>query len=275
MKAAVLMSVYHRERPERFARAVDSILRQDLPEGVTARIYLGVDGPLPPELASMVDSYKDRVHRIEYFSQNRGLSHVLNDLIGTLEDEAFVFRMDTDDVSHPQRFRKQLAFMLENQDVDVLGTAMYEVDEASSQRRIVYFETDRKVATRNIARGVPVAHPTVCIRRSVFSKVRGYPCTGTNEDIALWFECVRQGLVFCNLREPLFDFTIDANFLSRRRLDKAWSEFAVYVRGVWRTNPWSMDYVYPVARLALRVSPRPIQSFAYKNRFGMREVVQA
>lgn len=273
MNVAVIISVYHKECPANFQRALGSILAQDLDDGINVRIYLGVDGPVPRGLNEVIARFEGRIHRVIRFPQNRGLAPVLNDLILALQDETYVFRMDTDDVSHPQRFARQLAFLTMNPEVDILGTSIVEVMEPNRARRTVHFSRESDQSIRSIARGVPVAHPTVCFRRIVFDKIVGYPVVRNNEDIALWFECLRHGFKFANLREPLYDFTVDSNFLRRRGLGKAFTEFVVYAKGIWMLQGFTLDYFYPLVRFLLRLSPRFVQEFAYRSRFRPRDIM--
>lgn len=274
MYVAVIMSVYVKESPELFARAVESILGQEVDDGVGVRVYLGVDGPVGHELDEMIKRYEDRLYKTVRFERNRGLAPVLNDLILELEDEEFVFRMDTDDVSYKNRFQRQLKFLAEHPGVDILGTSIVEVVEGLQSRRVVHFSREsERSARRYIARGVPVAHPTVCFRRSVFHKIGGYPIVRNNEDIALWFLCLRNGLKFENLREPLYEFTVNKDFLGRRGFDKAFTEFVVYSKGIWLLHGFTVDYFFPLARFVLRLLPRYIQEIAYGSKLRPREIL--
>ncbi|MGI4842051.1 MAG: glycosyltransferase [Janthinobacterium lividum] len=272
MNVAVIMSVYFREVPAMLSRALDSILNQQLAADVRVKIYLGVDGPVSEELERVIQTYQDRLHRVIRFTKNRGLAPVLNDLIGALEGEELIFRMDTDDVSYPHRFQRQIAFLNANPEVDILGTSIVEVLEGSEERRVVHFSRTTENARQSIARGVPVAHPTVCFRSTVFDTIGGYPVVKNNEDIALWFECLRHGFRFHNLREPLYEFTVNKDFLRRRGFEKAFSEFVVYAKGIWLVHGLTLDYFYPLARFMLRLAPRYVQQLAYGSRLRPREI---
>jgi len=273
MKIAVIMSVYRAENPLKFARALDSIFSQVLPPSIDLKVYLGIDGPIPEGLKKIVNDYYDQIAKVFAFPENRGLAAVLNDLIDELDDEEFIFRMDTDDVSLPIRFARQLDYLALHPEVDILGTSIVEVDELKNTRRIVSFDQrGGREAVRLIARGVPVAHPTVCFRRKVFSSVKGYPLVRYNEDIALWFECLRNGLVISNLAEPLYEFSVGADFFKRRGIKKAFSELAIYMRGVWSLNGFSVDLVYPIARFAVRIAPKALQKAAYGSRLRFRDI---
>lgn len=260
---AVLMAVYRHDDPILLDIALRSTLGQQLPIDHKIHLYLGVDGPIGPELEAIVASHAEQLHRIVRSPDNEGLAATLNKLIRVLGDESYVFRMDADDLSLPTRFRTQLDFLLNHPDVDIVGTDIIEWDRVSGQRRQVAFARDHADAVRKISRRVPVAHPTVCFRRHVFDTVPQYPSVPGNEDIAMWFECLRAGLRFGNVHESLLLYSIGANFWSRRSFAKAMSEFRCYASGIWMLHGYSWQYVYPVARLLVRICPRFISKLLY------------
>lgn len=261
----VLMALYGRDRPDLFAKALDSVLDQALPADVGLRVYIGIDGPLPPELEAVVELYRPRLHLVSPSPVNLGLAATLNRLIAERSDETCFFRMDADDVSLPGRFAAQLAFLDAHPDIDILGTAIREC-RAGEQSHIVRFAKDPEDARRRIDRRVPVAHPTVCLRRRVLDVVGGYPERRGNEDIAMWFRCLKAGFRFDNLPDPWLDFTITENFWKRRSLEKAFIEFQSYVEGIWRLDGITWRYAYPLARLCLRLSPEWVSRRLYASR---------
>ncbi len=266
-KLGTLISVYHAEDPVLFRDAIASVVEQKFSLPAEVRIYLGVDGPVPPSMQSAIEDAAPHLYKLLQFDKNRGLAHVLNDLIAAREDEDFFFRMDTDDISLPQRFDRQLRYMLSHPQVDILGTDMLELDTASHSSRLIRYADSHEQARSRIAYRVPVAHPTVCFRASVFDRISGYPIVHFNEDIALWFACMQAGLHFDNLHEPLYQFRMDERFWKRRGLLKAWSEFRAYVTGLWELDGVTWKYVYPLARFLLRLAPVRLQKIGYSSRF--------
>jgi glycosyltransferase involved in cell wall biosynthesis len=262
---AVLMGLYGRDNPELFERALTSVLEQALPADHTLRVYLGVDGPLPAALEAAVARHRDRLHLVSRSSTNVGLARTLNRLIGERQDEAFFFRMDADDVSLPGRFAAQLAYLDAHPDVDVLGTAIWECTE-DGRRQLVHFARNPVDARRSISRRVPVAHPTVCLRRVVLDRLGAYPERRGNEDISMWFKCMEAGFRFDNLPEAYLDFTMTEDFWKRRSSEKAFSEFRCYLEGIWRLDGLTWRYAFPAARLAVRLSPEWLSRRLYASR---------
>ena len=263
---AVIMSVYSKDCPQKFRRALSSIFDQEIIENITVNIYVALDGPVDPEIEKTLYEFEDAIFRVLKFNKNRGLVFVLNDIISILEDEKLVFRMDADDYSHPTRFRKQIAEFLQSPDIDILGTAIWEVNSANN-RRLVNFASSHENAISNIHWRVPVAHPTVCVKRDVLVALGGYPAVSMNEDVALWFQCVAHGFKFANLKEPLLDFTVTDEFFNRRGSNKAVGEFLVYSKGIWQLYGVTWKYIVPVIRLIFRFMPTSIQKLGYQSKF--------
>lgn len=265
---ATLMCVYAGDSPELLLEALDSTLNQTLAPRVESRIYLGVDGPIPPQIERVINEYADRIFLVYRSVANRGLAATLNELLDRLVDEEFIFRMDADDVSLATRYQTQLDYLTAHPEIDILGTAITEVDITSGEEREVRFCVDAADAAANIHKRVPVAHPTVCFRRRVFREVRGYPVVGTNEDIALWFECLRLGFLFDNIPVSLLRFRISPAFWRRRSLAKARSELLCYFRGIHSLHGvFTTRYAYPLLRFLVRVAPTFVSKWAYRSSF--------
>src|SRR5262245_19517315 len=120
------MSVFGRDEAPLLERALDSIRQQDY-RGGPVRLYLCVDGPLQAATSAVLDRHAGTIHRILRNPVNQGLARSLNRLIDALADEAFVFRMDSDDFSHAQRISAQVAALEARPDVDILGGSIREV----------------------------------------------------------------------------------------------------------------------------------------------------
>ena len=114
MKFSVLISIYHKEKPEYFDRCLQSIwdeqsLRPD-------EIILVQDGPLNNELYLSIDKWRNKLGKkltIVSLEKNVGLGDALNIGLDRCTCD-IVARMDTDDISTPDRFEKQIGFLKEH-----------------------------------------------------------------------------------------------------------------------------------------------------------------
>ena len=125
-------------------------------------------------------------------NQHIGLEKILN--LGLQEARGeFIARMDADDVALPDRFAKQIEFLLAHPDVVVLGGQVAVIDETGQPIHIwsmpqEHWEIDdNHICGRNVA----IVHPTVMMRRTAVSKASGY--RGRVEDIDLWLRLAEHG----------------------------------------------------------------------------------
>lgn len=112
-----------------------------------------------------------------------------------------VARMDADDVSHPDRLRRQLQVLVENSDVAMVGSLFEGIDAADRMVRV----RDRS-PLGSPALAAPFPHGSIMFRREVFEKAGGYRAACEFwEDLDLYFRVAAIGRVVV-LPEPLYRF---------------------------------------------------------------------
>jgi len=264
IKIAVIMSVYKNDKPKYFEDAINSMILQSY--GIeNINIYLAIDGEIPLETENIIKKHEEHFYKIKRITPNKGLANALNVLINSLEDEDYVFRMDSDDISRVDRIQKQVEFIEKNSDIEICGMTIEEFSENGEKNIRVYPATNEQILA-NIHKATPFGHPSVCFRKSALQKLGNYPTQyHLCEDIALWFEAVKKGIKMANLQEVGLDFRIQNNFYKRRSLSKALSEFSVYWNGVISIFGISPKLIFPVARLISRLMPPFIIKWAYNS----------
>jgi len=233
-------------------------------------IYVQQDGPLNSEVSALLDSLKRKGHIILFKSkQNQGLARSLNNLLqeALKRDYKFFFRMDADDICASSRFENQLYYMEKNPDVDVLGGAIEEFNEDSGETQIIRYPQKHSEILHFMGKRCPIAHMTVCFRRSFFSKVDRYPeCTVKNEDYLLWIKSALAGAVFANLDCVLVHVRTNNSFFSRRSgYKKAYDDmkWKLYATNKLKLPYWY--YIYGIMTFILQISPTSIKKYAYKR----------
>ena len=265
LSVAVLMSVYRTDNPALLHRALRSIEEQDYAQG-EVHLYLCVDGPVGEEIEAVIAGHRRHVHCLVRHDTNLGLARSLNSLIEVLEGEAFAFRMDGDDYSHPGRFSRQVGEMLRRPELDILGTAINEVDETGAQVRSVYYPKEERHIYWMLPRRSPLAHPTICFRRRAIETFVRYPVTTVSQDWALWFQCMKKGLILSNLDDVLVDMTVSDNFFDRRGASRASEEFKVTMKGIWDLYGVTWRMAFPIMRYLFRLCPPTLIRVAYNSR---------
>lgn len=115
VKISVIMSVYN-TKEEYLREAIDSILNQTF----TAYEFIIIDDCCNHDTKEILESYHDDRIILVKNEENIGLTASLN--IGLdLAKGKYIARMDSDDISMPDRLRDQYQYMEKHADVDILG----------------------------------------------------------------------------------------------------------------------------------------------------------
>lgn len=200
-KYSVLMSVYHKEKPEHLRASIDSMLRQTVkPE----EVLLVKDGPLTVELEQIIDSFRGNdAFTILALPENVGLGKALNIGLSKCRNE-FVVRMDTDDISKPDRCEKQLLLLNQHHKISVVGSAVGEFMQDPS--KIIAYrdvpDNHQSIAKRMKSRN-PMNHMSVMFRKSHVIEAGNYQSCDLSEDYFLWIRMLEKGFTFFNINEPL------------------------------------------------------------------------
>lgn len=268
MKISVLISVCDRDDPLHFRRALESIwddqsLQPD-------EIVLVEDGPLNRTLEGEIRCFKkrasDKLKNVKLL-KNSGLAKALNEGIKECSGD-LIARMDSDDISAPDRFKLQHEFFCRKPNTDLLGGALQEFNEENDCLFIRYYPENTEKAKCLIAKGSPFAHPAVMFHRRVFDQGYRYKETyRTSQDIDLWFRLLANGFAFSNISDVLIFFRVNQNFAQRRSKAKAFGEFKIYWYGVLEIFGWNWRLIYPVLRLAFRLGPKTLVKKFYINKF--------
>ena len=216
MKFSVLMSIYHKEKPEYFNRAMFSIWDEQIIK--PDEIVLIQDGPLTDELYKSIDKWKNKlgdVLKTIPLEKNVGLGDALNIGIKNCTHE-LIARMDTDDISLPDRFEKQLK-VFEDIDVDICSSWISEFDK--DEKEILSFRKLPKTHDEivNFAKKrCPINHPAVMYKKSAVEKAGSYGKFRFAQDYHLWARMIVNGAKFYNIQEPLVNMRAGYGQLERR-----------------------------------------------------------
>lgn len=265
----VLLPVYIKDRPEYLKLAIDSILDQSYYD---IKLFIGVDGPISEELSNIIDDYskKERV-RVIRFEKNRGLAMVLNDLLIIADEDGLQFfaRMDADDISVPDRLEKQLKYLRDHPEVDVVGGAVAEINEKGEYRnKTIIFPETHAECIAFFAKRNPHAHPAVMFRRSFFEKAGCMyrPEYRQNQDTMLWLDGIKKGTKHANIPDIVLKFRFTDTLFKKRR--NGWSFAKKQLQDRLQINK-SLGYglsadIFGYLMFGLLISPPWIKKIAYK-----------
>lgn len=209
---SVLMSVYKKDNPIWLKEAIESILAQTVKP---SEIIVVCDGPLTKELENVLTQYSDKIilHRL---AKNSGLGEALKQGVEKCSCP-LIARMDSDDISLPDRFEKQLTYFQEHSDTAVLGGWIQEIDGkdltpvAIRQVPLTDKEIKKFIKTRS-----PFNHVTVMFIKNVVMEAGNYQSFHFIEDYYLWARLAAKGYKMANLPEILLNVRVDKAMYGRR-----------------------------------------------------------
>lgn len=178
------------------SEAVDSILNQTFSD---FEFIIICDDPTD-ETRYILDKCRENDSRVEiYYQKRQGLVSSRNKGISLSKGE-YIAKMDADDVSLPDRLKKQVEFMDNNPDIGISGTWIKVFGDVPQY--ILKLPCDHESIKSSLLFFCSIAQPSVIIRRDIFSK--SGLCYDKNEshaeDYGLWVRAVDM-LKFANVPE--------------------------------------------------------------------------
>ena len=157
-KISVIMPVYN-TKEEYLREAIESILNQTF----TDFEFIIVNDGSTNNAEEVIRSYQDE--RIKYLKQeNQGISKSRNNAYKYATGE-YIAIFDSDDISLPQRFEKQVKFLDENENVGVLATWGEKFPE-----KVPMNNFPERPNYMDLLDYCCLLHPSVMIRKSVMDK---------------------------------------------------------------------------------------------------------
>lgn len=263
---SVLMSIYVKERPEFLRQALDSVFNQTI---APDEVVIVEDGPLTSELYSVLDEYGKRYPQLKRvpLATNGGLGKALNEGLKHCSNE-LVARMDTDDISVPERFEKQLKVFEKFPQAEIVSAWIDEFvdtpDNTISTRKVPQYpyEVIKYGKTR-----CPINHPVVMFKKSSVLFAGNYQPFSLFEDYYLWVRLLMNGAKFYNIQESLLRFRTSPEMYKRRGgLRHAITEvrFQNHIRqlGYITFGRFSSNIII---RFIARIMPNGCRMFIYRN----------
>ena len=213
---SVLMSVYHKEKPEYLKQAIESIQTQTLS---TNDFVLVCDGPLNEQLDGVIAMKQQEMGEslnVVRLAKNGGLGNALNEGIKHCKNE-LVARMDSDDIAYPDRCEKQIAVFNTHSEVSICSGIVEEftTDPNTVDTRRVLPETNAEIVEFAKKRN-PFNHPCVMYKKSAVEAVGSYQDFYLLEDYYLWLRMLMAGYQGYNIQEPLLHMRAGSDMYLRR-----------------------------------------------------------
>lgn len=184
-----------------------------------------IDNASSDESKSIAQRWCDQDPRIKLIEEHTmGIAHALNTGL-KCTTAPLIARMDADDIAHPERLARQVAYLSEHPEIGVLGTCTrFETTVEKSSGMAWFVQWQNAILTPQehyVKRFVdaPLAHPTVLFRRELVDQYGGYSTEPLPEDHELWLRWMLHGVRFAKLPEELLTWTDHATRLSRTHVN--------------------------------------------------------
>jgi glycosyltransferase involved in cell wall biosynthesis len=247
----------------RLKRAVDSILNQTVRD---LELLVSFE-PGDANAEALEREYADRRLVVIRNCERKGMAGSFNSCLAVARGR-YIARMDSDDVSYPERFEKQLAFLRDHPDIAVLGGGIDIVDEQGERLGTRLFGVDHHAIVRRFALINAMCHPTIMWDRGKVGEALRYDERRAHaEDLELWFRLLSQGHRFANIQEPLIQYKQTDEW--RRKIENWRTNFRV------RAAYWWLAFRYPslligvVAFSLLVIMPKSVIDYlTHRSRFS-------
>ena len=233
MKLAVILPAYNAENF--IAECLESLLNQTFSDFC----ILAVNDASTDNTGNILEDYaaKDTRLRVYHLPQNQGEPAVMQfamDMLNYMNVE-YVARMDADDICVPHRFERQVQYLDEHPEIDILGSNALlfnngQTDKTTKVSTLSLLDKDIK-AHFSLARD-HIINPSSMWRHSSIKELAiNYAKTATAPDFHMWVQCALHKKTFANLPEPLLLYRLHPGQESKKH-DKI-SESVQYSMELW------------------------------------------
>lgn len=234
MKISVLISVYYKEKPEYLQEALESILNQTY---MPSQIVIIKDGEVTQELENVLNIYKEKFYNlidIYKLEEHLGLGEALKFGVNKCKYE-YIARMDSDDMAVKDRFEKQVEYLKENPQVDILGGYIEEYDEELKKlidiRKIPLSNKEIRKKLKIIS---PFNHGTVIFKKQKVLEAGNYN-NCIMEDYDLWARMILKNAQTANLAKVLIKSRTGKTMYRKRSTKK-------YIQGIYQIERNLLNY---------------------------------
>ncbi|MEE6161808.1 glycosyltransferase [Cylindrospermopsis raciborskii DSH] len=266
MNFSVLISVYYRDDHLCLDQAIRSVITQTCQP---SEIVIVKDGSLTPILDSVLETFVATSPipvKLVPLPKNVGLGLALQTGLQSCSYN-WVARMDSDDLSLPQRFEKQTQLIKEKQ-LDAVSAWIEEFDVTPGDlKRVRKLPTEHQQLVQFSQRRNPLNHPCAFFNKNAVMSVGSYESMPLFEDYYLWLKLIQNGYRIGNLPEVLLYFRVGNGMIRRRH---GWEYLKKELKFYYRVMlngliPPQTLVVSVLLRLPLRLLPIRLLQFLYEK----------
>lgn len=141
-------------------------------------------------LDERVKLFKNDVNSKIVVTLNKALSYAKGE---------YIARIDGDDIAHPDRVQRQIDYLEDNPEVDLVGCSLEGIDEFGNHLNYSYFPEDFSCLRKISKYSTPVSHIWLA-RKSVYDSLGGYRFSSV-EDYDFLLRMLTRGMRFSNISD--------------------------------------------------------------------------
>lgn len=211
-----------------------------------------------------IEQYPDKFILIRN-DTNRKLPYSLNRCLEYADTE-YVARMDGDDISKPERFEKEIAFLDSHPEYALVSCPMEYFDENGV---FMVGKDELEPTAKSFLKGSPFSHAAVMMRTENLKSVGAYTVarwTQRGQDVHLWAKFYSRGYIGYNLSDPLYMMRDDAAAYKRRTMKEAFQSVRRSCKIFQLLGISRVRNLFPIIRPIIVCSlPRCIYNYFHKR----------
>lgn len=187
-------------------------------------------------------SRKDNRIRVISDGRNEKLPARLNQMIKEAKYDYFA-RMDADDLMHPQRLEKQLKFLINNPDFDVVSTGLISIDSKNNVKG--FRAVNKKTVDLNPMNGqYPIVHPSIMARKTWYIRNNYSEKYPRAEDYELWTRTLKANDLKIMILPELLLFYREEGSLSKDKILKSYKDIINIQLDYFKGDNYSVIFKY-------------------------------
>lgn len=266
-KYSVLMSVYIKEKAEYLETSILSMLNQTYKP---SEFVIVEDGPLTKELEDVINKYRNKykdLFKIVKLESNMGLGPALKRGVEECSYD-WIARIDSDDISIPERCEKQFNRIKENPKIDLIGSNHIEfIDDIKNIQSYKDLPTSNEQIIKYAKKRNPFSHSVMLLKKEKVLKAGNYREYYYLEDYDLWVRMIENGCYCENINEYLSYVRVSKDLYKRRGGIKYLKSILKFKRELYKKGFYSLkDYVISSScHIIVCLMPNTLRDLFYRK----------
>ncbi len=213
---SVIMSIYDKVDENHLLASINSILNQTYK---TNEFIIIKDGKLTKKQEKVINEAikkSPNIFKCFEFENNQGAGIAYNKGLEMCTNK-WAAIMDSDDYAVPEKFEKQMNYLLNNPEIDLIGSNA--VEFIDSLNNVVSYRKmpENQIDIIKFAHSrCPMIQPTVIFKVEAVRKSGSYQHSPLTEDYDLYIRMIENGYIFYNYQEILYYVRTSKVFFQRR-----------------------------------------------------------